>query len=199
MTHGLTSLPAAVGSIQPAGILELHMTRTTTSMGHLAKTLADRFRSVGFAALPRTRAKPSPTPAASMGAKASTANRYAAGRADERKRCAAIFTSPHATRNLEMAAELAFSTDMAAEAALAHLRRMPSADRAARMAQGPRVSIAQSWDAAFQKAGASVPDALLKASVHQPEKVALQGAKQSAADGWDEAMTNARHQTSTNH
>ena len=88
----------------------------------------------------------------------------AAGRAEERKRCASIFASPAAARNVALAAELAFGTDMAAERVVAVLGKAPSqasADRASRNPQAvsrgsreehPGAAVASSWDAALQKA-----------------------------------------------
>lgn len=87
-----------------------------------------------------------------------------AGAVKERARCAAIFASPAAARNVALAAELAFQTDLSAERAIAILGKSPAAashpDRAAR---NPRIgaggapeitgkqAVDSSWDRAFAK------------------------------------------------
>lgn len=73
-------------------------------------------------------------------ARASARRAYAKGRTAERARCAAIFASEHASGRVELAARLAFATDMTAAAAIGVLEASPKASRAAladRMAQLP--------------------------------------------------------------
>jgi hypothetical protein len=82
----------------------------------------------------------------------------------ERDRCAAIFAAPAAARNVAMAAELAFGTDLSAERAIALLDKTPApaaaAGRAARNpnvgasapAVNPQQATAARWDAHLQQA-----------------------------------------------
>jgi hypothetical protein len=89
-----------------------------------------------------------------------------AGARRERARCAAIFASPAAARNVQLAAELAFNTDLSSKQAVAVLEKSPAArpahpDRAAR---NPRVgsgagaapdekqAVASRWDKHLQEA-----------------------------------------------
>lgn len=58
---------------------------------------------------------------------------YAAGRADERKRCALIFATPHAEGQAHVAARLAFSTNLSATEAIGLL-----AETSASIPQGKR-------------------------------------------------------------
>lgn len=58
---------------------------------------------------------------------------YSAGRADERKRCSLIFSSPHATGQAHVAARLAFSTSLSATEAIGIL-----AETSASAGQGKR-------------------------------------------------------------
>lgn len=58
---------------------------------------------------------------------------YAAGRADERKRCALIFATPHAEGQAHVAARLAFSTNLTATEAIGLL-----AETSASIPQGKR-------------------------------------------------------------
>jgi hypothetical protein len=83
----------------------------------------------------------------------------------ERKRCASIFASPAASKNVQLACELAFNTDLTSAQAIAILEKSPSASSnfAERSARNPRVgagggsqpnseqAISASWDAAFAK------------------------------------------------
>lgn len=100
-------------------------------------------------------------------AKAQRAEGVSEGRAAERERCAAIFASPAAARNVQLAAELAFNSDMSAEAAIAALgkaaparaepagrsARNPSLGAGAPAQESPAAAIASSWDAAAKRAG----------------------------------------------
>lgn len=52
-------------------------------------------------------------------AKGGKGKTYAAGRADERKRCSSIFSSPHAAGLPHVAAQLAFTTNLSAQQAIA--------------------------------------------------------------------------------
>lgn len=80
----------------------------------------------------------------------------------ERARCAAIFASPAAARNVKMAAELAFNTDLSSAQAIAVLQTAPaSASNPNRAAGNPRIAgsgapevtgkqaVDSSWDRAF--------------------------------------------------
>lgn len=85
-----------------------------------------------------------------------------AGAVKERARCAAIFGSPAAARNVQMAAKLAFSTDLTAAQAIEVLQTAPAATaHPNRAASNPRVgatgapeltgkqAVDSSWDRAF--------------------------------------------------
>jgi hypothetical protein len=87
-----------------------------------------------------------------------------AGAKKERARCAAIFASPAAARNVALAAELAFNTDLSATQATAILAKTPAAaGNSTRAAGNPRVGVGAStevtgkhaidsgWDRAFAK------------------------------------------------
>jgi hypothetical protein len=102
-------------------------------------------------------------------AKAARTAGYAEGYEAQRQRCAAIFASPAAAQNIALAAELAFNSDMDAEAVTRALTKAPApvaASRAARNASiGPGFSagpadtaratakqIDDSWDVAMRRA-----------------------------------------------
>lgn len=85
-----------------------------------------------------------------------------AGAMKERARCAAIFASPAAARNVQMAAKLAFSTDLTSAQAIEVLQAAPAATAHPNRAAGnPRIGAAgapeitgkqavdSSWDRAF--------------------------------------------------
>lgn len=90
----------------------------------------------------------------------------ASARRRERARCAAIFASPHAARNVALAASLAFKTTLTRQEAIAVLRDTPAGGASAsegRQNRNPRLgaggeqsasgpqAIAASWDSAFGK------------------------------------------------
>lgn len=116
------------------------------------------------------------------GKKAKASADFRKGAAAERKRCAAIFASPAAGRNIPMAAELAFNTDMSAQRAIAVLKTSGASAAHDRSRRNPDVgsdsdpearAAAQSgkgWNAAFAKAGV---------------------APKAQAGGWDQAMKSA--------
>lgn len=88
----------------------------------------------------------------------------AKGRRMERERCAAIFGSRAAARNIPMAAQLAFTTNLSAQKVVGILESSSSTSASdERAARNPRVgvgavaasgsqAIASRWDAAFKKA-----------------------------------------------
>jgi hypothetical protein len=96
----------------------------------------------------------------------------AKARRRERARCAAIFSSPKAAANLELACSLAFETDLTRRQALAVLNKSPSrADNSSserRRANNPNLepggqdapqaTTQASWARAFGSAGANVSD-----------------------------------------
>lgn len=58
-----------------------------------------------------------------------------AARAGERARCAAIFAAPEAAGKVQVAAELAFNTDLSAKEAIAIMKAMPAGSNAGRLAK----------------------------------------------------------------
>lgn len=99
---------------------------------------------------------------------AAEAKGYAAGFAAQRDRGATIFAAPAAARNVAMAAEFAFTTDLTAEKCVALLEKAPAPnasvsrpDRTARNpnvgagapgAVDPKAATAARWDANLQAA-----------------------------------------------
>lgn len=63
----------------------------------------------------------------------------AAARGRERARCAAIFASRHAAKNVALAANLAFNTTMTREQAIDVLRDSPAPQNTARQARNPDI------------------------------------------------------------
>jgi hypothetical protein len=89
-----------------------------------------------------------------------------AGARQERARCAAIFASPAAGQNVQLAAELAFNTELTAAQAVAVLEKAPAARQghSDRSARNPRIgpnagakpdekqALAARWDSHLQEA-----------------------------------------------
>ena len=90
---------------------------------------------------------------------------YKRGRQAERQRCAAIFGSPHAAKNIPQAAELAFNTTLSADAAIGILKTAGPAGSGSRSRVNPDLGsdgdrgdraaggTGKAWGSAIAKAG----------------------------------------------
>ena len=94
--------------------------------------------------------------------KAAHAAGYAAGYAASRDRCAAIFALPAAARNIALAAELAFGSDLAVDRVAAVLEKSPPPANAQRSARNPQVGVSGGAPQPPAVAAASRWDANLK-------------------------------------